>query len=65
MPIRFPITTTRLTIRPMRLHDAEALLAVYGDVETMQHLNSELPATVDEVENGCRPRSICLSAMIN
>ena len=48
MPIRFPITTTRLTIRPMRLDDAEALLAVYGDVETMQHLNSELPATVDE-----------------
>lgn len=32
----------------MRLDDAEALLAVYGDVETMQHLNSELPATVDE-----------------
>jgi ribosomal-protein-alanine N-acetyltransferase len=48
VPIRFPITTTRLTIRPMRLDDAEALLAVYGDVETMQHLNSELPATVDE-----------------
>ena len=32
----------------MRLDDAEALLAVYGDVETMQHLNSELPSTVDE-----------------
>ena len=32
----------------MRPDDAEALLAVYGDVETMQHLNSELPATVDE-----------------
>jgi ribosomal-protein-alanine N-acetyltransferase len=32
----------------MQLDDAEALLAVYGDVETMQHLNSELPATVDE-----------------
>ena len=32
----------------MRLDDAEALLAVYGDVETMQHLNSELPATVAE-----------------
>ena len=45
--IRFPIKTPRLTIRPMRLDDAEALLAVYGDVETMQHLNSELPATVD------------------
>lgn len=32
----------------MRLDDAEALLAVYGDVETMQHLNSELPRTVEE-----------------
>ena len=32
----------------MQLDDAEALLAVYGDVETMQHLNSELPATVAE-----------------
>lgn len=30
----------------MRLDDAEALLNVYGDLETMQHLNSELPATV-------------------
>jgi RimJ/RimL family protein N-acetyltransferase len=48
VPIRFPIKTPRLTIRPMQLDDAEALLAVYGDVETMQHLNSELPATVAE-----------------
>jgi RimJ/RimL family protein N-acetyltransferase len=48
MPIRFPITTARLIIRPMRLDDAEALLAVYGDVETMQHLNSELPTNVAE-----------------
>ena len=48
VPIRFPIQTARLTIRPMQLDDAEALLAVYGDVETMQHLNSELPATVAE-----------------
>jgi RimJ/RimL family protein N-acetyltransferase len=48
VPIRFPIKTARLTIRPMRPDDAEALLAVYGDVETMQHLNSKLPATVDE-----------------
>src|SRR5512132_4356694 len=32
----------------MRLDDAEALLAVYGDVETMQHLNTELPSTVAE-----------------
>lgn len=32
----------------MQLDDAEALLAVYGDVETMQHLNSELPSTVEE-----------------
>ena len=46
--IRFPIVTARLTIRPMQLGDAEGLLAVYGDVQTMQHLNSELPSTVDE-----------------
>lgn len=32
----------------MQLDDAEALLAVYGDVETMQHLNSDLPATVEQ-----------------
>ena len=37
-----------MTIRPMRLDDAEALLAVYGDFETMQHLSSDLPATVAE-----------------
>jgi ribosomal-protein-alanine N-acetyltransferase len=48
VPIQFPITTPRLTIRPMRLEDTEALLAVYGDVETTQHLNSELPTTVEE-----------------
>src|SRR5215217_7210473 len=48
VPIRFPIKTPRLTIRPMQLDDAEALLAVYGDVETIQHLNSELPSTVEE-----------------
>jgi ribosomal-protein-alanine N-acetyltransferase len=51
VPIRFPIMTTRLIIRPMRLDDAEALLAVYGDVETMQYLNSELPATVAEARD--------------
>ena len=48
VPIRFPIKTARLTIRPMRLDDAEALLAVYGDLETMQHLSANLPATVAE-----------------
>jgi [ribosomal protein S5]-alanine N-acetyltransferase len=48
VPIQFPITTARLIMRPMHLDDAEALLAVYGDVETMQHLNSELPSTVEE-----------------
>lgn len=40
--------TARLIIRPMQLDDAEALLAVYGDVETMQHLNSDLPSNVEE-----------------
>jgi ribosomal-protein-alanine N-acetyltransferase len=48
VPIRFPIKTPRLLIRPMQLDDAEALLAVYGDTETMQHLNSELPSNVAE-----------------
>ena len=48
VPIRFPIKTPRLIIRPMQLDDAEALLAVYGDTETMQHLNSELPSNVAE-----------------
>jgi len=48
MPIRFPIKTARLTIRPMQLDDAEALLAVYGDLETMQHLSANLPTTVAE-----------------
>jgi hypothetical protein len=32
----------------MRPDDAEALLAVYGDSETMQHLNTVLPANVDD-----------------
>jgi RimJ/RimL family protein N-acetyltransferase len=32
----------------MQLSDADALLAVYGDLETMQHLSSDLPATVAE-----------------
>jgi RimJ/RimL family protein N-acetyltransferase len=48
VPIRFPIKTLRLIIRPMQLNDAQALLAVYGDAETMQHLNSELPSNVEE-----------------
>jgi ribosomal-protein-alanine N-acetyltransferase len=48
VPIRFPIKTSRLIIRPMQMNDAEALLAVYGDAETMQHLNSELPSNVAE-----------------
>jgi len=46
--IGFTIKTQRLTIRPMEVGDAEALLAVYGDLETMQHLSSDLPATVAE-----------------
>ena len=46
--IRFPLETPRLVIRPMELADAEQLLAVYGDRETMRHLESELPATVAE-----------------
>jgi [ribosomal protein S5]-alanine N-acetyltransferase len=46
--IRFTIKTPRLTIRPMEVGDAEALLSVYGDIETMQHLSSDLPTTVAE-----------------
>ena len=46
--IRFPIKTPRLTIRPMEVGDAEALLSVYGEIETMQHLSSDLPTTVAE-----------------
>jgi hypothetical protein len=38
--IRFTIKTPRLTIRPMEVGDAEALLSVYGDMETMHHLSS-------------------------
>lgn len=45
--ISFPLVTERLTIRPMALDDAEELLAVYGDVETMQHLTSDLPGDLD------------------
>jgi ribosomal-protein-alanine N-acetyltransferase len=51
VPIRFPIKTPRLIIRPMQLDDAEALLAVYGDTETMQHLNTELPSNVAEARD--------------
>ena len=32
----------------MRLDDAAALLAVYGDIDTMQSLSSDMPATVAE-----------------
>ena len=48
VPIRFPIKTPRLIIRPMHLNDAGALLAVYGDIETMQYLSSDLPTNVAE-----------------
>ena len=65
VPIRFPITTPRLTIRPMRLEDAEALLAVYGDVDTMQHLNSELPTTVEEAREWVQTKIELLLMMIS
>lgn len=50
MPIQFPITTAHLVIRPMEIGDAAELLAVYGDVETMQHLGTDLPGTLQEAE---------------
>ena len=46
--IAFPIETPRLLIRPMQLGDAEDLHEVYADVETMQHLETDLPRTVEE-----------------
>lgn len=41
-----PIHTERLTIRPMRLHDAKALHELYSDPEAMQYLASDLPTSV-------------------
>jgi [ribosomal protein S5]-alanine N-acetyltransferase len=43
MAIQFPITTARLLIWPMSLDDADGLLAVYGDLETMQYLTPDVP----------------------
>jgi RimJ/RimL family protein N-acetyltransferase len=40
----------------MRPDDAEALLAVYGDLETMQHLNADLPATVADAREWVRTK---------
>lgn len=45
--IVFPLLTERLLIRPMALTDSEELLEVYRDAQTMQHLTTELPQTVD------------------
>lgn len=46
-PIRFPLVTDRLLIRPMEIDDAEELLAVYGDIQTMQHLTADVPTDLD------------------
>lgn len=45
--ITFPLLTKRLLIRPMELADAEELLQVYSDAETMQHLTTDLPRDVE------------------
>ena len=49
--ITFPLLTERLLIRPLRLADAADLLAVYGDVETMQFLTPDVPTTLDHAQD--------------
>ena len=46
--IRFPLETERLIIRPLEIADSEALHELYSDPVAMEHLASELPASVAE-----------------
>lgn len=48
--VPLPLTTPRLRIRPLRLEDAAALLAVYGDAEVMRHLTPDVPTTIADAE---------------
>ena len=45
--VRLPLETERLTIRPLRLDDADALHELYSDARAMEHLTSAVPATVE------------------
>ncbi len=46
--IRFPLVSDRLTIRPLVIEDSVALHNLFSDPAAMQHLESELPSTLDE-----------------
>lgn len=46
--IRFPILAERLSVRPLRIEDSGALHELYSDPVAMQHLESELPRSVEE-----------------
>ena len=48
MQVQLPIETERLTIRPLRIEDADELHELYSDVEAMRFLTSSPPATVAE-----------------
>jgi ribosomal-protein-alanine N-acetyltransferase len=54
--IAFPLLTSRLLIRPLRLDDAEEFLAVYGDADTMKHLTSAVPSTVEAAREWVRSK---------
>lgn len=55
-PVRFPIETARLLIRPMQSEDAEDLHEIYSDAETMQYLTSEIPRIVDDTRAWMAPK---------
>ncbi|MDJ0953730.1 MAG: GNAT family N-acetyltransferase [Acidimicrobiia bacterium] len=44
--VRFPVTSDRLTIRPLVIEDARSLHELYSDPKAMRHLATELPATI-------------------
>jgi RimJ/RimL family protein N-acetyltransferase len=46
--IRLPIETKRLSIRPLRLDDANDLHELYSDAEAMQFLETNVPRVLDE-----------------
>lgn len=55
-PIRFPIGTPRLLIRPLRLDDAEDLVAAYGGADATQHLTADVPTSVEEARDWIRSK---------
>jgi RimJ/RimL family protein N-acetyltransferase len=46
--VELPIETERLSIRPLRIEDADALHELLSDRDAMRFLTSESPATIDE-----------------